>query len=77
MRLSASGNQGPTGLLAVVCLAVVTTLPLSAQEVKLRRPIEGHTRLVACVAFSPDGKTPASGSSDKIIKLWHIPKAEK
>ncbi len=33
---------------------------------------EGHTHLVRSVAFSPDGKTLASGSQDGTIKLWDV-----
>eukprot|EP00961_Rhodomonas_salina_P039780 534641-Rhodomonas_salina.1 len=31
---------------------------------------EGHTGDVTSVSFAPDGKTLASGSRDKTVKLW-------
>jgi WD40 repeat protein len=46
--------------------------PLSAQEPKLRDTLKGHTNHVWSVAFSPDGKTLASGSGDAKIKLWNM-----
>jgi WD40 repeat protein len=33
---------------------------------------KGHKDGVFCAAFSPDGKTIASGSSDRTIKLWNV-----
>ena len=46
--------------------------PLSAQEPKLRDTLKGHTGEVFSVAYSPDGKTLASGGDDKMIKLWDV-----
>ncbi|WP_271254759.1 nSTAND1 domain-containing NTPase [Pseudanabaena sp. Chao 1811] len=37
-----------------------------------RNRIEGHDSSVIRVSFSPDGKTLASGSGDKTIKLWNL-----
>jgi len=34
--------------------------------------LQGHTDSVFSVSFSPDGKTLASGSGDKTIKLWNL-----
>src|SRR5580693_4178779 len=57
--------------LCVACPGLVSS-PLSAQEPKLRDTLKGHTRQVTSVAYSPDGKTLASGSREGISKLWDV-----
>jgi WD40 repeat protein len=34
--------------------------------------LKGHTHIVRSIAFSPDGKTLASGSLDETIRLWDV-----
>jgi len=58
--------------LGVGCLCLVPLSPVSAQEPKLRATLKGHMDRVASVAFSPNGKTLASGSYDGTIKLWNV-----
>src|SRR5438128_290370 len=62
--------------LGIVCagLSLVGVGSLGCQRAgdgpKERANLQGHTDYVQTVAFSPDGKTLASGSMDATIKLW-------
>ncbi|WP_027404612.1 protein kinase domain-containing protein [Aphanizomenon flos-aquae] len=40
--------------------------------ISLEKTLEGHSSSVNSVAYSPDGQTLASGSSDTTIKLWNV-----
>jgi WD40 repeat protein len=61
----------PVGVICL-CLAFLAINPLRAEEPKARHTLHGHTDDVPCMAFSPDGKTLASASGNKTIKLWDV-----
>jgi WD40 repeat protein len=52
---------------------LAVALPTGAiAQPKEKATLKGHTGFVYSVAYSPDGKTLASGSYDKSIKLWDV-----
>ena len=58
--VSLKTDKGVVGL-SVGKIAVMSNQPLT---------LRGHSSMVRSVVFSPDGKSLASGSYDKTIKLW-------
>ncbi|HSZ30685.1 MAG TPA: WD40 repeat domain-containing protein, partial [Pseudonocardiaceae bacterium] len=48
------------------------TALLTTGNTALSTPLTGHTDWVNSVAFSPDGHTLASGSSDQTVRLWNV-----
>jgi serine/threonine protein kinase len=46
--------------------------PENAAQIRELATLSGHTGSVRSVAFAPDGRTLASGSSDRTIKLWDV-----
>src|SRR5262249_19045980 len=73
--LTKSYLSGPLGALAVsvVWAGLPRTGPATGQE---RAILKGHEGWGGAVAFSPDGRTLATGSADKAIKLWRVPGGE-
>ncbi len=65
MSFSPDGNQ----------LAVATSIGIWIYNIQTGNEealLTGHTELVTSVAYSPDGKTLASGSLDWTIRLWDV-----
>ncbi len=48
------------------------TALITTENVPLSTPLTGHTGAVNSVAFSPDGRTLASASTDQMAWLWNV-----
>ena len=63
-----ASQRNRIGVLVVAVLIGLWTSPLPAQQ--LIRTLKGHDSFINSIAFSPDGKTLASGGNDSKIILW-------
>jgi WD40 repeat protein len=71
-------RHNPLGVWVLACLALAATglidLPrASAQQPKPRAVLDAHRGSVSSLAYSPDGKTLATGGDVGGIKLWDVP----
>jgi hypothetical protein len=53
-------------------MKAIATLQQVVYGITERNRLEGHSGIVTSVVFSPDGKTIATGSDDKTVKLWNL-----
>jgi WD40 repeat protein len=59
----------------LACVGLLAVSPLSGQEPTLRKTLVGGDTdhvVVVSVAFSPDGKTLASGGTYGVVKFWDL-----
>src|SRR5260370_1444881 len=78
MRPAVTCNSPGGRLLIVAWLGLIAVSPAFGRKPRLRATLEhrsvrsGEDSSVHSLAFSPDGKTLASASSDYTAKLWDV-----
>lgn len=57
-------------LLVPTTLAAAPAKKPAWKDLALTATLRGHTSLVRCAAWAPDGATLATGGSDRTLRLW-------
>src|SRR5262249_38615562 len=58
-------------VLAPVC-CLLSPLSIGSAPAQVVATLKGHKHTITCLAFSPDGKTLASGGKDGSVLLWDV-----
>jgi WD40 repeat protein len=86
MKPNVERRRRVAACLGVACLGLVVSLsvgcrgrvtPSDVATGKEQATLKGHTEAATSVAFSPDGKTLASGSWDATIRLWDVQRGKE
>ncbi|KAH0010628.1 hypothetical protein KCU78_g10290, partial [Aureobasidium melanogenum] len=73
MQTSGPASYQPTSNKLLAPASGDMTIRLwDATSGQVRSTLEGHTKCVKAVTFSPDGKLLASASGDKTVRLWDV-----
>ncbi len=70
------GSRHSLRVLAIVVSVLASRVGGPVARAEEARTLKGHTGGVTAVAFSPDGKTLASASTDATLKLWNVESGE-
>lgn len=72
MKQNVERWRGVAAWMSLVCVGLLSASSVSAQELRQRDTLRGHTSAVVALAFSPDSKTLASASYDGTLRAWDM-----